>query len=151
LSPLIEGGFGRQTPLTKIDDFRDNWWCANARPSWWSSTDDAESPIASLYRDTKEPPLLFLSPGQAKLATEEEQALSQIPFAAEFLAQRALAWADSNPSDPRIPEALHLVIRANHYGCGDNGDYRFTREAFQLLHRRYPASIWAKRTPYWYR
>ena len=26
-----------------------------------------------------------------------------------------------------------------------------TRDAFQLLHRNYPASPWARKTPYWYR
>lgn len=149
LSPLIEGGFGRQTPLAKIDEFRDNWWCAGARPSWWFNG-DAENPIASLYRDAKEAPLLFLSPAHAEAAAREKQALSRIPIAAEFLAQRTLAWANADPSDPRIPEALHLVIRANHYGCAENRGYRYTQEAFRLLHRRYPASIWAKHTPYWY-
>ncbi len=150
LSPMIEGGFGRQGPLVKIDDFRDNWWCAGARPIWRFNP-DTDGPIANLYRDQKEPPLLFLSLTQMKAAAQERQALRQIPFAAEFLAQRTLAWAKADPSDPRIPEALHLVVRANHDGCAENPSYRYTQEAFQLLHRNYSESVWAKRTPHWYK
>jgi hypothetical protein len=41
-------------------------------------------------------------------------------------------------------------VRATRYGCTDKDTPRFSKAAFDLLHRRYPKSPWAEKTKYWY-
>ena len=57
-----------------------------------------------------------------------------------------LAYAHAHPADPRIPEALHWIVHASHFGASHAHS---GRRAFQLLHRRYPDSVWARRTLVW--
>jgi hypothetical protein len=61
--------------------------------------------------------------------------------------RQVLTWAKKYPHDPRIPEALHRVVRSARYGCTSG---KLSRQAFQLLHKRYPNSEWTKKTRYWY-
>jgi hypothetical protein len=68
--------------------------------------------------------------------------------APEYLAAQIVAWAGNHPADPRAAEALHLAVRAVRYDCG--GKPGASKEAFQLLHRQYPNSEWARKTKYWY-
>ena len=49
-----------------------------------------------------------------------------------------------------VPESLHYFVRATRYGCVDKSIRRYSREAFDLLHRKYPKSEWTMKTPYWY-
>lgn len=61
--------------------------------------------------------------------------------------EETLAYARAHPRDPRSPEALYWLIRIARWG----GNHEHSgRRAFQLLHRRYPASAWARRSPYYY-
>jgi len=52
--------------------------------------------------------------------------------------------------DPRVPEALHLAVRSTRYGCTDDNTTKFSKQAFQLLHKNYPKSEWAAKTKYWF-
>ena len=72
------------------------------------------------------------------------------PAAPAWMGDAVLSWARAHPEDRRLPEALHLVVRATRYGCPTKGYARVSRAAFELLHRRYPRSEWAERTPYWF-
>jgi len=58
-----------------------------------------------------------------------------------------LAFAQANPKHPQVPEALYWIIRAGRWGGSHNHS---GKRAFQLLHRAYPTSTWAKRSPYFY-
>jgi hypothetical protein len=49
-----------------------------------------------------------------------------------------------------VPEALHIAVTSTRYGCTDKDTGRWSKAAFQLLHKRYPKSEWAKKTPYWF-
>jgi hypothetical protein len=62
-----------------------------------------------------------------------------------------VAWATRNPSDPRVPEALHLAVNATRYGCTDKQTGKWSKAAYDFLHRRYPNNAWTKRTPYWFK
>ena len=62
-----------------------------------------------------------------------------------------MTWAQKNPADARVAEALHRVVRATRLGCTSDGSGDVSREAFTLLHKRFPRSEWAKQTPYWFR
>ncbi len=77
--------------------------------------------------------------------------LSALEPATPHLGRIVFAWADTHPDDARVPEALHRLVDAAHYGCAVQDDGTVARAAFRLLHRRYPRSEWAAKTKYWYR
>lgn len=58
-----------------------------------------------------------------------------------------LTFAAANPNDPRTPQALYWLVRVGRWGGSHDHS---GRRAFKLLHARYPASDWAKRSPYYY-
>lgn len=61
--------------------------------------------------------------------------------------ESALAWVAAHPRDPRAAEALYRLNRVGRWGGGAN---HLSKRAFRLLHARYPGTIWAKRSPYYY-
>jgi len=62
-----------------------------------------------------------------------------------------LAWARAHPTDPRVPEMLHRIVRAGRYGCTNERSGVISKQAFTLLHRRYSESPWAAKTPLWFK
>jgi hypothetical protein len=145
LRPYVAFGIGRGTDIAEMDSYRDNWWCAEPPPSfggYFSEGSDA----------TKKqiPAPEFLKPSQA--AAEREVALLQsLGPGPNYLAQTAINWATKNPTDRRVPEALHLAVKSTRYGCTDKETGRWSKAAFDLLRRKYPNSTWAKQTPYWFK
>jgi len=132
LRPHVDSGYGRYTKEpAKIDPYRDNWWCAPKA---------IDPPCAP-----------FLSAAARAQAAAERQKLQSVPTAPDWLAAQTLAFAEAHPQDPRVPEALYLVVRATRYGCEDNQTGDFSHRAFDLLHRRYAATEWAAKTPYWFK
>jgi hypothetical protein len=65
------------------------------------------------------------------------------------LCRETVAWARAHPNDARVPEALHLAVRTTRFTSGQHTS-AFPKQAFVLLHTRYPQSKWAAMTPYWY-
>jgi hypothetical protein len=47
--------------------------------------------------------------------------LSKLPGAPAHLGSIVIPWAKAHLSDPRVPEALHLVVRATQY-CDIDSD-----------------------------
>jgi hypothetical protein len=93
----------------------------------------------------------FLTAEQRAAAEAEVKQLQAAePWDAAHLLAATLEWARSQPDDPRVPEALHRAVIAARYRCADVGNRKQAKEAFQLLHRRYPNSAWTARTNYWY-
>ncbi len=92
----------------------------------------------------------FLDPTQQKTAEEEWQRLTNLGVAPNYFTRQVIDWAQKHQDDQRVPEALHLVVKSTRYGCTDEHSSAFSKQAFQLLHRRYPDNSWAKKTPYWY-
>ena len=43
------------------------------------------------------------------------------------------------------------VVRATRFDCTTDTTPDASREAFTRLHKLFPQSEWAKRTPYWFR
>jgi len=153
LDPLIAAGYPRETPLAKIDSLRRNWWCAG--PSADGAPGYRPTPVDSgaALVDTAESwatQLPFVTPAERESAQREAKKLDAVEAAPDFLAREVLAWSESHADDPRVPEALHLVVRATRYGCTGDKTSRYSRRAFERLHERYPDSDWAKRTPYWF-
>ncbi len=93
----------------------------------------------------------FLDGDASAEAKREFAKLGALSSATDFLGSIVLQYAESHRQDPRIPEALHDLVRSGHYGCADVDTWKTTRAAFRMLHLRYPQSDWAKRTPTWFR
>lgn len=138
LGPFVRSGVGRTSALADLDEFRDNWWCdaANAgvtRPEW--APDSAPG---------------FLSSAERARGDEEWTRLAKLASAPTLLAAEVVAYGRAHPKDPRVPEALHLAVRATRYGCSDAGTSAQSKAAFQLLHKQWPKSEWAAKTKYYF-
>ena len=149
IRPYLEPGIPRVASFNTFDNYRNNWWCKPWEDR--STTEEKPTPL---------PVPAFISPDQDARAGAEYQRLQQLPDSATLLGQHVLDYANTHPDDPLVPEALALTIRATHYAC-QNWDASATADAkspyspvskaaFQLLHRRYPKSTWAAKTPYYY-
>jgi hypothetical protein len=160
--PFVEFGISREAPFATIDSFRDNWWSNLEYKKGASPYEQVDwSAMSSPVGDPSNPGILtaFYPNGEFALAaflTDAERAetdrewskLLATGVGANWLAQQAIAWAKAHPDDTRVPEALHLSVRALRYAWTGNGD--LSKEAFDLLHKRYPTSEWTKKTPYWF-
>jgi hypothetical protein len=131
MRPFLSSGLGRLTSIGKIDDYRDNWWCA---------LDVEQMPAAPT----------FFSAAEKTAGDAERALLISRGTAPNYLAAQTVVWATRIPGDPRAPEALALAVRATRYGCTDKETLKYSKQAFQLLHKQYPQSEWAKKTPYFF-
>ena len=161
LRPFVDSGTGRETPPEELDNLHDNWWCAlktaapGAAPNAgsyrrfpWRTLAPA---LRQIYPDRDINPSRFLSAGDTSSASAEFNQLSELPPGPEWLGTEALAYAKAHPDDARVPEALHLTVRATRYGCTSDGAGKISKAAFDLLHKNYPDSPWTKKTPYWFK
>jgi len=145
LRPTVTAGVGRSSPIEEVDSYRDNWWCLAGTSAVPQSDPDKEQ---------SEPPArlpVFLSETQSSVAAKEVRTLNALGSAPNFLARTAIAAANRKPSDPRVPEALHLAVTATRRGCTDKETGRWSKAAFDLLHQRYPTNPWTKKTKYWFK
>lgn len=144
LRPYVEAGFGRLTKMDRIDEFRDNWWCAAEQDRAMSYA------LSNLYGQEK-PRADFLTAQEVAAAKAEDEGVRALAGAPDLLASETVHFAKEHPADARVPEALHLAVRATRYGCVSEHTSIASREAFELLHARYPNSEWARATPYWFK
>ena len=161
LHPYVGAGPARRTPLARIDNLRENWWCGLAPAQGGSRIymgyrhyrmdTTFHMPLKMIYLKEELGYPAFLGPAQRDGAATEWEQLSALETAPNHLGQQVLEWAKSHPDDPRVPQALHLTVKATRYGCADEQTGRYSKAAFQFLHRKYPHSSWAKKTKYWYR
>ena len=98
----------------------------------------------------------FLARGSAKAAAERAfffktnheygKPEPAMPPGAVDAWDEMLTYAAAHPGDARVPEALYWLVHVGHFG----GSHEHSgKRAFLLLHRRYPGSVWAKRTKYY--
>ncbi len=163
VSPFVQSGIPRRARLAGIDDFQENWWCGfgiggdldqptRGRRSYLFEYDSGGPRRAAAKRrpEPAEFPQFLDSAEKAALLAEWGK-LAEVETAPSYFGRIVISWAARNPGDARVPEALHLVVKATRYGCNDDGSGRYSRQAFELLHQKYPDSKWAKMTPYWYK
>jgi hypothetical protein len=150
LRPFVSIGLGRTTAIGDIDEYRDNWWCAE--PPSTSKIDYSEGDETEQDATAKKsmPAPEFLKSSQAQ-GVREAAALQALGPGPNYLAQTVISWANKNPTDKRVPEALHLAVKSTRYGCTDKDTGRWSKAAFDLLHRGYPNTSWAKETKYWFK
>ncbi|HEV8630351.1 MAG TPA: hypothetical protein VGV61_08540 [Thermoanaerobaculia bacterium] len=140
IGPTLRPGLPRSEELTELDSQRDNWWCAGGEAlKWWLPPRPSRPAFA--------PPWPLDDQFRADV---DEVHLKRVPEAPQWLTATVLAWAINHPTDPRVPEALHLSVRSTRFGCPDVGYGPLSRAAFALLHSRYGATAWAEKTPYWF-
>lgn len=145
IQPYVPVGFGRDTaPPESIDSTRGNWWCAEDE-----ATKDETGYNHYEFKYPKNYPI-FLTAAQTADALREHKQIIASGNSATFLARRAVEFADKNPNQPNTPEILHLAVRATRYGCTDDKTLKYSKEAFTILHTRYPKSVWTSKTPYWF-
>jgi hypothetical protein len=147
LEPVVDVGIGRDTPLNRQDTYRDNWWCS---AGGGAAEIEGNKEAAPSSAKTNQSPL-FLSPAQTARGAKEWSTLNALGAAPNYLCRQVIEWATKTPNDPRVPEALHLAVASTRYGCTDKDTGRWSKAAFDLLHRKYPNTSWARKTPYWFK
>jgi hypothetical protein len=146
--PFVSAGIGRTSAIDDVDSYRDNYWCTEPPTPQLGSPSDDDPQEQNKKRPVVAPE--FLKASQS-LAARQFAALQALGTAPNYLCRMAIDWAEKNPTDPRAPEALHLAVRSTRYGCTDKDTGRWSKAAFDLLHRRYPNTTWANNTKYWFK
>ncbi|HSD47323.1 MAG TPA: hypothetical protein VLB87_11915, partial [Pyrinomonadaceae bacterium] len=146
--PIVDAGLGREMPLHQQDSYRDNWWCNAA---FVPATDEENREVVQFTATTDAAAPRFLSAAEVAQGQQESSKLHALGAAPNYISREVIQWANSHPTDPRVPEALHLAVRTTRYGCTDKDSARWSKAAFDVLHRKYPNNTWAKKTPYWFK
>ncbi|WP_156520885.1 hypothetical protein [Magnetospirillum moscoviense] len=128
----------------------------SARARWNNNPEDPV-PAPAIFKSRSRQSLF----GIAKLAALDE--IAQLQGERRLIRQVSLTllrWADSQSetwlkallSDrDLVAEVLHRVVMLNRYESGGDIDgVPLGKRAFKLLHKRFPRSDWAKKTPHWY-
>jgi len=158
LQPFVNSGALGSVIRPGIDSYG-AWWCYDVggmqehRPYqnyMWPAA--GSTPSTAVEVGTGEHPARPAWIPKADLAEGRKQAarIAAIGAAPLYFAPVVLDWAKAHPDDPRVPEALHYLVRSTRYGCVDKSIGPYSRRAFNLLHDKYPDSEWTKKTPYWY-
>ncbi len=145
LQPYLEGGVQRSATFNVLDNYRNNWWCGDWKKDW-TSGGSYETPPQLLPV-----PADFLTDADKAAGAGESEKLASIAASGAILfGQRALAYVKQHPDDPDAAEALALTVRATHFGCSEQVQeaerLATAKAAFQLLHKSYPTSTWARKT-----
>ena len=155
--PYVNALSGRGTAMQKIDSYRDNWWCVDIgsypeEVNYGKNGTSSDRNENLKFKERPDAPAYpsFLTPEQLEAARSQWKELATSGTGPNYLVGQTLKWAKESSRNPRIPEALHLAVRTTRYGCGNRETSRLSRQAYDLLHSRYPNSKWAKETPFWY-
>lgn len=145
IQPYVPTGYGREdSTATEIDSIRGNWWCVeNEAAKLDERYDSYDFVYPTAYPN-------FLTAEQKNSADREQRQMLALGNSSTLLARRAVEFANKNPRHPQTPEILHLAVRSTRYGCTDENTGRFSKQAFDILHRNYKNSPWTKQTPYWF-
>jgi tetratricopeptide (TPR) repeat protein len=150
IEPIVDTGIGRTSPLNQQDTYRDNWWCGSSfTQSTAPATEEETSAVAFTATNNGAP--LFLTAAQKADGNRQWVALTKLGTMPNYLSKQAIQWATKNPADPRAAESLHLAVTSTRFGCTDKETGRWSKAAFDLLHRKYPNTAWAKKTKYWFK
>ncbi len=153
MKPYVTSNIGRDLPDNKIDNYRRNWWCSLKKgraPLEYSPVDPGVRSGTKPSGKRKNRYPLFLKKDDIEQTERELKDLMKTASGPVYLIDAVVKWATTNSGDPRIPHALHLAVRSSRYGCTDQDTTGYSKQAFKLLHGRYPNNKWAKQTPYYY-
>ena len=138
LSPYVQGGIPEFSTSEQIDYYLETaWWC----PQQDTEIDDDENEVPKVVFKPS-----FLTAEELATAQRERAALQALNDAKSFLGKQVIEWARTAPTDPRVPEALFIAVKANSqykYGCnGWDYDEKTKNATEALLTRRYARSPW---------
>lgn len=147
-SPWLASGLGYPYMRDVIGLVATRWWSREDSDNQTAS--DATNDITLC--DDCALPLQFAAPAfltsqDRDHARDEVARLRQLPGAPAYLGAIIIAWANAQPRDPRVPEALHFVVRATRYGEMNTAT---SKAAYTLLHDRYRRNPWTSKTPLWF-
>jgi tetratricopeptide (TPR) repeat protein len=152
LQPYLIQGTPRSLSFSKLDDYRDNWWCAAWGDGQILSNGSTAQP-AMVAQIREQSALHFLTAEEQKTADDEHNRLNALPGGVIWLGRRAIDYVKAHPGDKDGAEALALTVRATRYGCSLTDEAQrkqISKEAFDMLHRLCPKSVWADKTRYYY-
>jgi hypothetical protein len=145
--PWPDSGLGYMYKRDVISLYGPRWWAKDEMPF---GTPDANGNLV-LCEDCGLPlPLTappFITDANKAAAQVDNARLSKLPGAPTWLGEIVIAWAKAHLSDPRVPEALHNVVRATQYGDMDSDT---SQAAYDLLHGKFPRNAWTSKTPHWF-
>src|SRR5262249_14779251 len=110
-SPWLASGLGYPYMRDQIGLVATRWWehaDADNQATPGARDDVAFCDDGALPLQFAPPP--FLTPQDRDRARSEVARLHQLPGAPAYLGAIIIAWANAQPRDPRVPEALHLVV-----------------------------------------
>jgi hypothetical protein len=147
-SPWLTSGLGYPYMRDRIGLLATRWWSREDADN--QRAPDAQDNVTLCYECAL--PLQFAAPAfitsqDRDRARDDVARLRQLPGAPAYLGAIILAWANAQPRDPRVPEALYLVVRATRYGQKDT---ETSKAAYLLLHNRYRRNPWTSKTPLWF-
>ena len=143
-----------EEPMRAFNHVGGNWWCAFEEPTFNNSWQGVPEVINLLYPTKQVAYPAFITAAERATTEQELKALGTAGAARSYLAAEVLLWARARPKDPDVPEALALIVegwRWNASCFGESDNWQLAQRAFQTLHARYPDSVWAQRTKYWYK
>jgi hypothetical protein len=148
MRPYITGGAARGEDFGKLDTYSDNWWDSTLPDQDVTYQEKGGDIVRSKLKPDEFPKLLTHE--EAKRGVAEIKQLLASGSAPTYLCAQIAEFAAKNQSDPRVPEALHLAVRASRYGHKESRTTPFSKNCFQLLHKNYPKSPYTAKTPYYY-
>jgi hypothetical protein len=153
MKPFVTSNIGRDLPDNKIDSFRRNWWCSLKKgriPADYSRVDSEEGSGIKNSRKRQALYPLFLTKDDIGQTEREMKTLRQTAGGPDYLTDIIVKWAGRKTAEPYLPHALHLAVKSTRYGCVDKDTSGYSKQAFRLLHGKYPGNKWTKQTPYFY-
>jgi hypothetical protein len=145
--PYVNAGAGREEGFVGYSSYRDNWWCAGMGWFDYSTSHNFGAPYPNPNKPPQTASLVFVTPAMATDAEREDTALDSIPNAPEYFGNQALDWVRNHPQDARNAEVLGFAFRAMRNGCNIEDLVPLRHDVFNLLHKDYPNSSWAKAYP----
>jgi len=146
-----------------------NWWCPEGGSfhhdiSGYGAGADYAASLdqrfgAHWYLEPENAQAIVLAPlGHMGDGGRELAAVRATGSSTERFADDAVAWGRHGNwleritgGDEDLPETLHLAVQATRYACRRPPDQTpWSSAAFSLLHERFPNSMWAQKTPYWF-
>jgi hypothetical protein len=145
--PYVNAGAAREEGFVGYSAYRDNWWCAGMAEGSYNTGNNYSAGYQDPNPAQKQAKKLpsFITEAMDGEAKQEHDELLKIGDAPAYFGNAALAWVRTRPEDSRDPEVLGFAFRAMRNGCNLEKSTALRHEVFNVLHKNYAGSEWAKR------
>jgi hypothetical protein len=146
LSPMVRSYRRAESiALRDSDSMLADLWCKIAKQQDPASVG---WPFDGYLSEEHAPPMA--DTGNIAARDLELSQLGKLKTSTGFLGDYVMQRATTVPNDPDLPWLLHVVVQSTRGGCLDTDASALSKKAFALLHKRFPRSEWARKTPYFY-